>query len=385
MLFGTQTVMEGVDFKNVNQIHILDPWWNDSRLQQVIARGIRLCSHKDLPPNRRVVNVFIHLAGMGSYEKIYDLKIIDSAGNQREIKSLMVPENPDQKNSGLWVFRESYVKIDQENEAVIKESSKMFTGNQIVPGSIVRGSDQRLTKEFGSKWKNLDSRSVQDYMYERSVQKLNVARQFDRALKESAIDCSINKNGNVVRLNEFYKPSLFTENQWDLFYENYSSGELFIRLDSKTTFNLNEILLNLSDSTSQRFKNIITGEVVSLNKSLIVSENIDCKVPEYKFSFPKGIIDCTLNKELIPLLLKMNKNTIIEFFNNVQFNNAFRTKFIKDPNLNKKIKTFPTRKINAERQKYIDGLKEFGFNGDESLWDEYTLEQLKYNYQQIKK
>jgi hypothetical protein len=81
----------------------------------------------------------------------------------------------------------------------------------------------------------------------------------------------------------------------------------------------------------------------------------------------------------------MNKNTIIEFFNNVQFNNAFRTKFIKDPELNKKIKTFPTRKISIERQKYIDGLKEFGFSGDDDLWDAYTLEELKLEYNQITK
>jgi hypothetical protein len=61
IMFGTQSVMEGVDFKRVRQVHVLDPWWNDSRMQQVIARAIRLCSHRDLPPNKRVVNVLIHL------------------------------------------------------------------------------------------------------------------------------------------------------------------------------------------------------------------------------------------------------------------------------------------------------------------------------------
>ena len=386
VMFGTQTVMEGVDFKNVNQIHILDPWWNDSRLQQVIARGIRLCSHKDLPANKRVVNVFIHLATMGSYEKVYNLKIIDSAGHPRNITSFMIPENPDQPDTGNWVFHEAYAKADQEQGVTIKESSKLFRGHEIVPGSVVRGADQELTKAFGNGWKGLDSRSVQEYMYTRSLEKLNIARQFDKVIKEVAIDCNINQHGNVVRLNEIYRPNAFIENVWELFYENYSTGETFIRLNTKQNFTLQEILRNESQQLkSFSFKNIITGNQITVNKSLIVSEKIDCKSTNYKFDFPSVIVDITLNKELIPFLLKLDKSKIINFFNDVQFNNAFRKSFIKDPKLHIKIKTFPTRKLSLERQKYIDALKDFGFNGDESLWDEYTLEQLKFNYEQIKK
>ena len=74
IILGTQSIMEGVDFKNVRQIHILDPWWNDSRMQQVIARGIRLCSHRDLSSGERVVDVFIHLSTLGSGETLYKVK-----------------------------------------------------------------------------------------------------------------------------------------------------------------------------------------------------------------------------------------------------------------------------------------------------------------------
>ena len=71
VMFGTQSVMEGVDFKRVRQIHILDPWWNDSRMQQVIARGIRLCSHNGIPPEQRTVDVFIHLSTIASGESLF--------------------------------------------------------------------------------------------------------------------------------------------------------------------------------------------------------------------------------------------------------------------------------------------------------------------------
>jgi hypothetical protein len=387
IMFGTQTVMEGVDFKNVNQIHILDPWWNDKRLEQVIARGIRLCSHKELPPENRIVNVFIHLSTNGSYEKVYDLKIMKGT-HEKNVKSFMIPENAPQENSGLLSFRGAYVQINTEGEAVISDSQQVFYGHEIVPGSVRRGADQELNKLIG-RHKKLDSRSVQEYMYERSLEKLNIARQFEKVIKEVAIDCSINKHGNVVRLNEVYKPSVYTENTWELFYENYSTGELFRRLNTKSVFTVPEILSNESlRSRSFLFKNTFSGEEKTINKSLIVSENIDCgKNPVYEFKFPELIANMSLNKELIPFLLKMDKYLIVDFFNNVQHNPSYRTTVIQDPKLHLKLKTLPTRKVSDEREKYIASLKEFGFNvnGDESLWDDFTLEQLKSNYEQINK
>ena len=44
----TKAAAEGLDFKNVRQIHIIDPWYNMNRIEQIIGRGVRTCSHKDL-------------------------------------------------------------------------------------------------------------------------------------------------------------------------------------------------------------------------------------------------------------------------------------------------------------------------------------------------
>lgn len=51
---------EGISFKNIREMHILDPWYHFNRLEQVIGRSIRTCSHKDLPLNERNVTVFLH-------------------------------------------------------------------------------------------------------------------------------------------------------------------------------------------------------------------------------------------------------------------------------------------------------------------------------------
>ena len=53
---------EGLSLFRTRSLHIMEPYWNSSRLLQVIGRGIRYCSHKDLPPEERVVQVFLYLA-----------------------------------------------------------------------------------------------------------------------------------------------------------------------------------------------------------------------------------------------------------------------------------------------------------------------------------
>jgi hypothetical protein len=58
----TEALTEGVDFKNIRQIHILNPWWNLSQLEQIIGRAVRYRSHKDLNFEHRNVELFLYTA-----------------------------------------------------------------------------------------------------------------------------------------------------------------------------------------------------------------------------------------------------------------------------------------------------------------------------------
>jgi len=65
---------EGINLMAIRQIHILEPWWNNNVIKQIIGRGIRICSHAHVSPNefidfskddgikrypnKRIVNVF---------------------------------------------------------------------------------------------------------------------------------------------------------------------------------------------------------------------------------------------------------------------------------------------------------------------------------------
>jgi len=53
---------EGLNFKNIREVHIMDPWYHMNRIDQVIGRGIRTCSHINLPLEERNVTVYLHVA-----------------------------------------------------------------------------------------------------------------------------------------------------------------------------------------------------------------------------------------------------------------------------------------------------------------------------------
>jgi hypothetical protein len=56
----SRTGAEGIDFKYIRQIHILEPWYNMNRMEQIIGRGVRNSSHKAIPFEKRNVEIFMY-------------------------------------------------------------------------------------------------------------------------------------------------------------------------------------------------------------------------------------------------------------------------------------------------------------------------------------
>ena len=56
----SQAGSEGLDFKFIRQVHILDPWYNMNRIEQIIGRAVRTCSHKLLPFLMRNVELYLY-------------------------------------------------------------------------------------------------------------------------------------------------------------------------------------------------------------------------------------------------------------------------------------------------------------------------------------
>jgi superfamily II DNA or RNA helicase len=56
----TQSGAEGISLKNVRQVHVMEPYWNQIRVDQVIGRAVRTCSHVGLPRDQRNVTVYLY-------------------------------------------------------------------------------------------------------------------------------------------------------------------------------------------------------------------------------------------------------------------------------------------------------------------------------------
>ena len=54
---------EGLDFRNVRSIHIMEPYWNYGRIEQIIARAVRYRSHDDfVGAEKKTVQPYIYLS-----------------------------------------------------------------------------------------------------------------------------------------------------------------------------------------------------------------------------------------------------------------------------------------------------------------------------------
>lgn len=62
LLLISGALAEGIDLKRVRQVHIMEPFWNLARINQVETRAIRYKSHDDLPESERNVQVYIYLS-----------------------------------------------------------------------------------------------------------------------------------------------------------------------------------------------------------------------------------------------------------------------------------------------------------------------------------
>ena len=94
IIIGSNVASEGLDLKNIRSIHVIDPWYHLKRLEQIIGRGIRFCSHKDLLREQNDTKVYLYSA---INENSIDLDIYKLA--EKKNKEIVKVEKILQENS----------------------------------------------------------------------------------------------------------------------------------------------------------------------------------------------------------------------------------------------------------------------------------------------
>lgn len=75
---------EGLSLMNVSQIHIMEPYWNEVRINQLIGRGIRQCSHKDLKLEERHVDIYRYKSVRSKGEKLTTDQYIENIARSKD-------------------------------------------------------------------------------------------------------------------------------------------------------------------------------------------------------------------------------------------------------------------------------------------------------------
>jgi hypothetical protein len=62
LLMITSAGAEGINLKNTRYVHVMEPYWHPVRVEQVIGRARRICSHDKLPQELQTVQVFVYIS-----------------------------------------------------------------------------------------------------------------------------------------------------------------------------------------------------------------------------------------------------------------------------------------------------------------------------------
>tara|TARA_Y100000768_G_C23988921_1_gene690797 strand:+ start:1438 stop:4800 length:3363 start_codon:yes stop_codon:yes gene_type:complete len=120
LLIISSSGAEGIDLKNVQYVHITEPYWHPVRISQVIGRAKRICSHTDLPEEKRNVKVFMYLL---KYDKELLKKKEDMYTQLINLDTERGTKNVITTDENLYKIMVNKKKIMQEFLTAIKEAS----------------------------------------------------------------------------------------------------------------------------------------------------------------------------------------------------------------------------------------------------------------------
>ena len=136
----TSSGSEGINLRNTRYVHIMEPYWHPVRLEQVIGRARRICSHKDLPLPLQTVEVFVYIMILSPEQ----LKSDESKELKLRDLSKAVPRYPQTSDQYLYEISEIKSNLTQQLTECIKESA--FDCYIYSNGKCVNFSDPTNTK-----------------------------------------------------------------------------------------------------------------------------------------------------------------------------------------------------------------------------------------------
>ena len=127
LLMITASGSEGINLRNTRYVHIMEPYWNPARIDQVVGRARRICSHKNLEQRYQTVEAFIYLMKFTREQidsgKSITLKLNDKSKRKYDIENDKKDQVPFTSDQALYEISEIKREISEQIITYIKETS----------------------------------------------------------------------------------------------------------------------------------------------------------------------------------------------------------------------------------------------------------------------
>lgn len=304
---------EGIDFKYVRQIHCLDPWFNINRIEQIIGRGVRFCSHKELPIEKRNVEIYLHASQLSNKSiESADLYIYRLA-EQKAIKIGLVTR----------VLKET--SVDCNLNKMVYTKNKM---NQTIQINLSSQRGEKIEYKVG----DTPYTSLCDFMSNCEYKCLPDVSTYDEInINMDTFNEGFIKNNNDIIINKiksFYKDGYIYTKKYIIERLIKFKAYPLIQIDSALDKMVNDKSIFIYDQFNRRgnlgnIKNYYFFQPIEIDDIRISlydrSRPIDGKFPHISVELTKEIQDNEKDKFNIKSYLK----NLREMFRNTQLQHEY--------------------------------------------------------------
>ncbi len=212
ILLFSSVLAEGISLKNVREIHIFEPAWNMSSLDQVIGRAYRTDSHSRLPPEQRTIKIFRYCAVPSDYKISSDLSKYIKAGRKDYFIKLL--ERKMIKSSFLCPFTKQtnlkYSKQYQDGDRECEYGECNYSCDEEPAITTIDSStydtpyhDPKLHRNIKNKalkfFENNKYSSVDNMVKLTGVKKEELVKSMRMLIKNKSLDIQIKDNYYIKR------------------------------------------------------------------------------------------------------------------------------------------------------------------------------------------
>ena len=149
LLMITSSGAEGINLRNTRFVHITEPYWNNVRIEQVIGRARRICSHQDLPEEMRTVKVFMYLMQFTEKQRK------DDKNTQIMITDISRMDNltPVTTDQSLLETAQIKQRLNMQILKAVKESAmdcNVYVGKNKEENLVCYGYGKVISNQFGT-------------------------------------------------------------------------------------------------------------------------------------------------------------------------------------------------------------------------------------------